>query len=254
MYGIVLARRDFREADQVITILTAEEGKREYIARGVKKIISKNTAHLEPCSLVSFGIAQGKKEFSYLTNVQPVEAFPRIRTSLQKLHIIGYSLDAMLALVKEGEEDSELYYLYLSFLKFLNASEQERLLLLDALLIKLFSHLGYHPAIDACVVCDKSYTDIGKEFFASGQKPGWYFSGGGIVCSSCFAEKKRIEEQLLQCGLAEINTLDFLLRSEWQDVLAYEIEKDEYKNIHRLIYEFVLYHSERKWQDWGRMG
>jgi len=41
MYGIVLSRRDFREADQVISILTAEEGKREYIARGVKKLLAK---------------------------------------------------------------------------------------------------------------------------------------------------------------------------------------------------------------------
>lgn len=253
MYGIVLGRRDFRESDQIISILTAEEGKREYVARGVKKIVSKNTAHLEPCSLVSFGVAHGKKEFSYLTNVQPVEGFFALRSSLGKVHIVGYILDAMIALVKEGEEDSKMYHLFLSFLKFLNSTETERLLLLDAFLIKLFSHMGYHPTIDMCVVCEKTYKDIGSEFLTRQRRPGWFFSGGGIACASCSAQKQKIGEQVLVCGLAEINTLVFLLRSEWKDILVYTLEKDEYKKVHTLIYEFVLYHSERKWQDWGRL-
>ncbi len=267
MYGIVLARRDFRESDQIISILTAEEGKREYVARGVKKIVSKNTAHLEPCSLISFGIAQGKKEFSYLTNVQAVEGFFQIRTSLRKLHIVGYSLDALLTMMRDGEEDTELYHLFLSYIRFLNNAERVRLLLLDGFLIKVFTHFGYAPVIDACVVCEKSYKEIGSEFLL-GTTPGlpdedearraerslgWYFAGGGIVCASCKADKQKIGERVLSCGLKEISTLDFLLRSDWNDVLGYTLDKDEYKKIHTLIYEFVLYHSEREWQDWGKM-
>ncbi len=253
MYGIVIARRDFRESDQIISILTAEEGKREYVARGVKKIVSKNTAHLEPCSLISFGIARGKKEFSYLTNVQPVEGFFQLRTSLRKLHIIGYSLDALLRMVKDGEEDTELYYLFLSFVKFLNFTDRERLLLLDGFLLKLFSHLGYAPAIEACVVCEKSYKEIGSEFLKQNLEPGWYFAGGGIICMACKKDKQRIGERVLVCGLKEISTVEFLLRSDWKDILEYTLDKDEYKKIHTLLYEFVLYHSERQWQDWGRM-
>ena len=253
MYGIVLARRDFRESDQIISILTAEEGKQEYVARGVKKIISKNTAHLEPCSLISFGIAQGKKEFSYLTNVQPMEGFFQLRTSLRKLHIVGYSIDALLKMLKDGESDPELYYQVISFVTFLNTTNRERLLLLDGFMIHLFSHLGYTPAIDACVVCDRPYKDIGSTFLTTGTRPAWYFAGGGIACASCAAEKQRIGERILACGLKEIHTLAFLLRSDWKGMLDYTLDKDEYTNIHTLIYEFVLYHSEREWQDWGRM-
>ncbi len=253
MYGIVLSRRDFRESDQIISILTADEGKQEYIARGIKKIISKNTSHLEPCSLVSFGIAHGKKEFSYLPDVQPVEQFFYIRTSLQKLHIVGYSVDAILNTLKDGEEDKKVYHFFLSFLKFFDTAEKIRLFLLDGFLIKLFSHLGYHPVIDACVVCKKSYKDIGLEFLKQELQPGWYFAGGGMVCCSCKIEKQKIGETVLVCGLKEISTLEFLLRSDWKDILEYKLEKDEYKKIHKLIYEFVLYHSEKKWKDWGKM-
>ena len=253
MYGIVLARRDFRESDQIISILTAEQGKREYVARGIKKIISKNTSHVEPCALISFGVAEGKKEFSYLTNVQPVEGFFSIRASLQKLHIVGYSLDAILAVIKDGEIDSELYHLFVSYIRFFDTTEHVRLLLLDGLLIKLFAHLGYAPVLDACVVCEKSYKDIGSEFLTQSIHPGWYFAGGGMVCSACSEKKKCIGEDVVVCGIKEIQTLAFLLRSDWKDILTYTLDTEEYKKIHTFIYEFVLFHSERKWEDWEKL-
>jgi len=251
MYGVVLSRRDFREADQVISILTAEEGKREYIARGVKKITSKNASNLEPGMLVSFGIAEGKKEWAYLTNVQPVESYIHWRQELAGLHIVGYSLDAIEHLVKEAEADATLYHVVISFLRFIDSTEQRRLLLLDAFILKLLSHLGYHPELDACVVCEKSYTDIGKELLADvTKKPSFYFAGGGLICFSCSQEKKRIGERLFPCGMKEISTMRFLLSATWQDVTSFQLDEEEYRNVHTLIYEFLLYHSERQWGDW----
>ena len=77
MKAIVLSRRDFRESDQIISLYTKEKGKLELLARGVKKITSKNSAHLEPFSLVDIDIAYGK-EFNHLTKVQPIEYFKNI--------------------------------------------------------------------------------------------------------------------------------------------------------------------------------
>ncbi|MFZ2978199.1 MAG: DNA repair protein RecO, partial [Candidatus Magasanikiibacteriota bacterium] len=69
MKAIVLSRRDFREADQIISLYTLEKGKMEILARGIKKITSKNSAHLEPFSLVEAEIIFGK-ELNYLGAVQ----------------------------------------------------------------------------------------------------------------------------------------------------------------------------------------
>ncbi len=254
MYGIVLSRRDFREADQIITILTAEEGKREYIARGVKKIVSKNSSHLEPATLISFGIAEGKKEWAYLTNVQPVESFFHLRQSLSTLHIIGYSLDVLLGMIKEGEHDSDIYHFFVSYLRFLDTQTNLKLLLLDAFIIKVYTHLGYKPLLDACVVCEKSYTEIGKEFLVDTSKiPSFYFAGGGLICYACSLEKKRIGEQLHVCGMKELHTMQFFFSASWQDVSTFQLDEEEYRHVHKLIYEFMLYHSERKWEDWGKI-
>ena len=66
MQAIVLARRDIKENDQIVSFYTLEKGKVELLARGVKKITSKNSAHLEPFSFVDVEVTEGK-EINYLT-------------------------------------------------------------------------------------------------------------------------------------------------------------------------------------------
>jgi hypothetical protein len=82
MEAIVLSRRDFREYDQIITVYTKEQGKLELLARGVKKIVSKNTAHLEPFSYGMIESVPGK-EILHLTTAQPLHTFPFIRSNLE---------------------------------------------------------------------------------------------------------------------------------------------------------------------------
>ena len=83
MLSIILSRRDIKEYDQMIHLYSEEKGKMELYARGVKKIISKNTAHLEPFSVVLVDIAHGK-EINYITRVQNVDYMPAIRKDLHK--------------------------------------------------------------------------------------------------------------------------------------------------------------------------
>ena len=72
MLSIVLSRKDFREHDQIVSLYVKEKGKLSLIVRGVKKIVSKNSAHLEPFSFVNITIEKGK-EADYLTRVQSVD-------------------------------------------------------------------------------------------------------------------------------------------------------------------------------------
>ncbi|MDA1079313.1 MAG: DNA repair protein RecO [bacterium] len=51
--GIVLKRYNVGEHDRAITILTKEEGKSVYIAKGVRKLRSSSGGNLEPGSLVT---------------------------------------------------------------------------------------------------------------------------------------------------------------------------------------------------------
>jgi len=144
MQAIILSRRDFREADQIIALYTKEKGKIEVLARGVKKITSKNSAHLEPFSLVDVEIIPGK-ELNHLGTVQPINYFINIRNDLQKSLAAGYIVDLLAKITHEGEKDENIFSLTLGWLEFVNSFQLTAfsLQLVDGYIVKLLNCLGF---------------------------------------------------------------------------------------------------------------
>lgn len=143
MLSLVLFRRDFREFDQIISLYTKEKGKIAVLARGVKKITSKNSAHLEPFSLVDAEIILGK-ELARLGAVQPINYFVNIRQDLQKSLAAGYVVSFLDKVLHEGEKDERLFSATLNFLEHLNLQSTIcSLQLLDDYIVKLLHCLGY---------------------------------------------------------------------------------------------------------------
>jgi len=143
MLAIILDRRDFRESDQIISCYTKEKGKVELLARGVKKIISKNSAQLEPFSFVDIEIAPGKG-IDHLTKVQPINYFANIRNDLQKSLAAGYVVSLLDKVLHVGEKDERIFDLLKGWLEFTNLeSSILNLKLLDGFIVKLLNCLGY---------------------------------------------------------------------------------------------------------------
>ncbi|PLX27468.1 DNA repair protein RecO [Candidatus Parcubacteria bacterium] len=144
MLAIVLSRRDFRESDQIISLYTLEKGKLDLLARGVKKITSKNSAHLEPFSVVDIDIAYGK-ELDHLTKVQPVEYFKHIRTNLQKSLAAQIVVSVTDKFVHVEEVDERVFVALQSWLEFLNDTSviSSFKLLLDGYMVVFLHCLGF---------------------------------------------------------------------------------------------------------------
>ena len=161
MKAIVLSRRDFREYDQVVSVYTKDLGKQDLLARGIKKITSKNSAYLEPFSFVDIEIIKGK-ELDYIGSVQPVNYFKNIRQDLQKSLKAQLVVGLINRVVQVEEKDEKLFLLLKSWLEFLDSfivipsekdsstvisTEAKRSgeipLLIDAFIIKFLYLLGF---------------------------------------------------------------------------------------------------------------
>jgi len=264
MEAIVLARRDFREFDKIISFYTKENGKVELLARGVKKIISKNSAHLEPFSYLRVEIAKGK-EIDHLTKVIPINFFAKIRQKMDKSLAAGFIVSFLEKMTETGEPDKRIFNLLLGWLKFADKAVSFNFILLDAFMINLFSALGFYPILDKCVICEKSFQNIMKEQFARPSfatatpgklRPrdgvgGFYFSGGGLICPDCRDKKEYVGEKIIDCGLKETSNMQVLLKGDWRIINEFEFDKQEKEFLHKLVYEFVLFHCEKKVSDWG---
>lgn len=143
MESIVLSRRNIREFDQIISVYTKEKGKLELLARGVKKITSKNSAHLELFSFVDIDIAPGKG-IDHLTKVQPINYFANIRENLEKSLAAGYIVSLLDKTLHVGEKDERLFVMILNWLDYLNLKlTAYGLWLSDGFIVKLLNCLGY---------------------------------------------------------------------------------------------------------------
>ncbi len=202
MQSLILSRRDIKENDQIISFYTLEKGKLEVLARGVKKITSKNSAHLEPFSFVDLEIISGKG-IAYLGAAQPVNYFSNIRRDLQKSLSAGFVMSALDKILHEGEKDQDIFNLILSWLEFvsLQTSESKYQTLLDSFFVKLLILLGF------------DITELEK---ASAS---------------------------VKVGLKELS------EGNWQAVSKLEYNKQ----VHNFIYKALVFNTDRKVGDWGKI-
>jgi DNA repair protein RecO (recombination protein O) len=125
MLAIVLARKNIREFDQTVSLYTREIGKVEVLAKGIKKIVSKNSSNLEILSVVEVEIIQGK-DIDYLGRVQPIKIFKNIYSDLDKISLSAYIVKITDINILAGEKDEGIFNLVFSFLEFLDSSELVR--------------------------------------------------------------------------------------------------------------------------------
>ncbi|MBU0597333.1 DNA repair protein RecO [Patescibacteria group bacterium] len=247
MLSIVLSRRDFRESDQIISLFTKDQGKLELLARGVKKITSKNSAHLEPFSLVQVSIEKGK-EIDHLTTVQSVEFFSDIRKNIDKSLATGYLVSLVDKLTQVGEREGRIFEMLVSWLRFVEGASSFNSALVDGYIVKLLHCLGFSPELKRCVVC-------GVE-----EVVGLYPAGGGVICQACWKKKEKLGEQVLDCNLEQAKNLNIFLVGDWHAINNAKCIPEGHpsagkmqnaKLVHDLIYKYMIFHSEKKLPDFG---
>lgn len=143
MLSIVLSRKNLKEYDQMVSLYTRERGKVEILAKGIKKITSKNSANLEVLAMVEAETAQGK-EIEHLTKVQPVKIFKNIYSDFDKIWLAQYVVKLADQNILSAERDEKIFNLLLSFLEFLDSAVKiNSLNLATAFIFKLWHCLGF---------------------------------------------------------------------------------------------------------------
>ncbi len=255
MLGIVLSRRDFRETDQIISLYSLEKGKKEALARGVKKITSKNSGSLEPFSIVEVEIIPGK-EIDRIGSVQTIELFKNIRADFNKMVLAQRAVSLVEQLFSNSEPDAPSFNIFFSWLQNLNQSPSASPVLLDTLVIKLLACLGFAPELNHCGVCGRSYLPLTK-----GER-GWglpspalprvyYFNiaAGGLICPEC-QEKSLSSEQLLPLTPTTLQALRTIMAADWKPIFSLTLDKKEAGALHKLVYRFGVFHSGKKLKEW----
>lgn len=156
--GIVLGRRNFGEADRILSIYSKEQGRISLIAKGIRRPKSKKRGHVEIFSHVKFQAVLGHG-LDIMTEAEVQNDFSEIRLNLKRVSLAYYFMEVMGKITQDGEPNPILFNLLLDSLNDLNSTNNLKDLRISFIL-KLLTSMGYWPDGKVMGDPDKSLEEV----------------------------------------------------------------------------------------------
>lgn len=186
--AIILSRKNWGEADRLISSFSYESGKVKFVARGSRKLKSKMAGHIEPFSCGKFFLASGKS-FDILAGAEATSPNHKLIDNLNLYKDACYLCELVDLTQEENHTDKELFSLIKECLNILpGLSDTNRKITLRFFEYKLLSRLGYKPNFFICKKCHKKLVE--KEKYAGDFE--------GVFCDSCAGTQKNISKDTLK--------------------------------------------------------
>lgn len=145
--GIVLRRFNLNEADQIVTVLTEDEGKVALMAKGSRRLKSKFCGRLEPFYHIQVNYFQGR-ELGHLDEAEILHVYSPLESDLKAKGVLFFIAEVTAKLVADGQECEDVYQLLNECLSHFEESHSE--IILHTYLVKLLTLLGFMASWDRC--------------------------------------------------------------------------------------------------------
>lgn len=218
--GLVLRVSAYRDYDAMVNVIT-ERSSFSFLARGVRKIQSKNSFSLLPLAQSHFDLLKTKDGLSLKTG-SIINSHAKLRDSYRGLMMMDFITEVTTKFLVE----KDLHKAYQSIKEILKLLEEgfDHYTLAIIYLAFILRESGYGWNISSCQKC--------------GQKKGIValnVSSGGFICQNCFDGQNGAK---LSSRLLKIIRYIFMVEPEMYGHIAFE--KSECLLILSLMEEFIL--------------
>lgn len=172
--GLVLRETNYKEADKILTILTAEGGKRTVKARACRR---KGSPLAAGCQLLAWSDMTlfEYRDYFTLNEASTLAEFRGLRADLEKLALGSYFAEVVEAVAEEGVPQPQLLSLILNCLYALDQLNKPPLQIKAAFELRLLCAAGYEPSLNFCAACGALQPE----------QPRLHLSGGMLYCARC---------------------------------------------------------------------
>lgn len=229
--GIILKRHDFGEADRILTLYTDDRGKVVAIAKGVRRIASRKSGHVELFTHARLLLAEGRN-LDVLTQAETVHPFRAIREDLIRATYAYHIAELVDRFVKEGVESPPTFELLRDTLAALTEADDPSLVA-RFFEIRLLGHLGFRPQLFHCVDCNEDVAAEGNAFSPE---------AGGVTCPSCAPAHR----DGLPLSATAFRVLRFLQTRDWPVARCIQLTPTTRGDLERLMQAYVRHLLERE--------
>ena len=170
--ALVLSTVDYGESDRVVSLFTLERGRVTAFAHGARRSRRRFAGALEPFTLLSASLFEGRGELLRLEGAQVLDGFSGLREDLGRASRAAVGCELARDLCREREPHPALFGDLERLLTLLAAGRAGPSHLLHFELLALAS-AGLMPRLDRCARCGAPPADV----FDAGH--------GGLLCERC---------------------------------------------------------------------
>ena len=192
--GIVLKTHPYKESDSLVTVYFKDYGKMTLIARGVKKLKSKNASACQSLTLSEFTFIP-RNGLSTMIKASSVDFYRYIKENLELEAYASYFMEFVLKNEEDNQPDLEIFDTLKKSLDALNHGYPYPLvyLLYNAFILK---RCGMALQVDGCVRC------LRQDHIA-----GISLEDGGFVCHDCLSLHDKQLDKVTLKAFRHINKL-----------------------------------------------
>ncbi len=245
--ALVIREMPYGESDKLLTLLTAEYGRVNVMAKGAKSLRSKLMTASQLFTWGNYEIYT-KGDYHWLREAALIEPFFGLRADLDRISLATYLCDVTYEATGENAPADDILPIVLNTFYALANSLAPAALIKGAFELRIAAMSGYLPDLSACSVCGQT------------DPPGVYLDvmNGCLICAECMQktasvrEKSGIEYDLpptvifLPLPSGALHAMRYILHASGKRLFSFRIsDKTEEADFARACEHYLLNHFER---------
>lgn len=214
--GLVIKEVNTGEADKIVTVLTAEEGKISVAAKNARRTKNSLSSGTQLFCFSDYLLFKGKELYN-MSSCEVIESNYEIRNDIYKLTYSSHILELISDNVQEGEPSEDILQLLLNTLYVIAKTDRPLELITRVFEIRMMSLLGYEPQVNCCIGCNGK--DDENLYFD--------FDNSGFVCSKCVNRNGRVMSLLP----GTVKALKYITRISPQRLFSFSLSDQAIKEL-----------------------
>lgn len=227
--GLILREVHYKEADRILTVLTASNGKITAKARGALRKGSRTGAATQLLTYSNLTLFGNRGKWT-VNEGSTVEDFAGLRTDIESFALANYFAECLDAMTVEDEPDEAVLQLGLNCLYALSRHTKPAEQIKAVFELRLMCLAGYTPELNSCAVCGD--TEIAHPML--GLKNGTL---------SCRDHAAGASAALTPQTLAAMR---FIINAAPKQILSFNIEGEALKNLAAVCEQYLIAQTERR--------
>ena len=226
--GLVVRQVNYKDNDQILTVLTKEHGLMTLKARGVRSRSSRLKGACQLLAYSEFTVFENRG-FHTIDEANAIQMFPELRTDIELLSLASYFAQVAEVLSQEDMPNPELLSLTLNALYALCRRLCTPELVKAAFELRAACLGGYTPELSGCAVCGDPEPDR------------FDVRGGILCCASCSAG----EGLRLPVSPGSLAAMRYLVSCDAKRLFAFRLEGRAAKELCDLAETYLQTQLER---------